>query len=122
MIRLPKFSDTEPKSLLSPLQRRLWRCHKLAWTHCGNHLPLAATPPIPSPVLSKYREKIREVTGGGAVSLFQISLYSQVFPFCAKLRKRIRVAAGLRKSPQAPSTGIEYKRRGRAPWADYENK
>src|ERR1700723_67284 len=35
MVRLPKLSVSEPKSPLSPLQRRLWRCHKLAWTYRG---------------------------------------------------------------------------------------
>src|SRR5580704_7377813 len=49
MIGLPKLSVSELKSLFSPLQRRLWRCHKPAWIHRGNHLPPAATPPIPSP-------------------------------------------------------------------------
>src|SRR6202790_5790983 len=35
MILLPQLFVSDPKSLLSPLLRRLWPCYKLAWTHCG---------------------------------------------------------------------------------------
>src|ERR1700675_4887839 len=47
MILLPQLFVSDPKSLLSPLLRRLWPSYKLAWTHCGNPPPIS--PPTADP-------------------------------------------------------------------------
>src|SRR5580692_3681275 len=67
------------------------------------------------PALSKYQEKIQEVTGRGAVSLFQISLYLQVFPLRRQTFEGISRGLPLKRITATPFVVIQFCCAGSGP-------